>query len=148
MRKSCLLLISIFLTASSACFLGSPEEAAAAGPGVLIARGNGTAAISGTGSVEIVCNGFVIVSGETEFEIYEDGQAGIELDDGRVLYINLDGKVTVSGEDMEVVCGGSIIYMRTHLSGNVFLTGSGYYRTGWGLQFWNSEGVEISLENF
>ena len=147
MRKSCLLFISIFLTASSACFFASPE-ASAKDPSALIARGNGTAGISGTGSIEIICNGFLIVSGETEFEIYEDGQAGIELGDGRVLYINLDGKVTVSGEDMEVVCGGTIIYMRTRLSGNVILTGSGYYRTGWGLQFWNSDGVEIPLENF
>ena len=146
MKKKAVLTISIFMTFVLAGY-SAYGQSTAVGSGVFVARGNGIAVISGSGSVELVTNGFLMISGDAEVGFFGEEADGIELEDGGVMYINLDEKVTVSGEDMEVTCGGTIIYMRATCSCDVFLIGSGCYRKGLKVGFWNSDGVEIGTEN-
>ena len=145
MKKRAVLTILILMTFVLAGF-SAYGQSAAGGSGVFVARGNGIAVISGSGSVELVTNGFLMIGGDAEVTFLEGEADGIELEDGGIMYINLDEKVTVSGEDMEVTCGGTIIYMRANCSCDVFLIGSGCYRTGLKVGFWNSDGVEIGIE--
>lgn len=146
MKKGVVLTILIFLTVVLAGF-SAYGQSAVAGSGVFVARGNGIAIISGSGSIELVTNGFLMINGDTEVGFFGEEADRIELEDGGVMYINLDEKVTVSGEDMEVTCGGTVIYMRVSCSCDVFLIGSGRYRKGLRVGFWSSDGVEVPIEN-
>ena len=145
MKKRAALTISVFMALVLAGF-STNAQSAAGGSGVLVARGNGIVVISGSGSVDLVTNGFLMISGDAEVGFFGEEAEGIELQDGKVMYINLDEKVTVSGEDMEITCGGTIIYMHANCSCDVFLVGSGLYREGLKVGLWSSAGVEIGIE--
>lgn len=117
------------------------------GSNVFLARGNGIALISGSGNIELEGTGFIMLSGDDVVEILEGQGDRIELEDGRIIYLNLIGKVIISGEEMEIECGGANIYLRATCNGKAVLIGFGFYRAGLKMGLWNSEGVEIELKN-
>lgn len=109
------------------------------------AWGTGMATVSGSGDAEFFCNGFVAVNADTEVQVLEGAVEKIELTDGRIFYLSFDGKITASGQAMEITSGGSM-YLLANCSGAVVLKGAGVYRSGftWGL--WRPQGVAVSIE--
>lgn len=113
----------------------------------LITWGNGTVALTGSGEIELKCVGFFIVNSATQGTIVEGAGEKIELEDGRILYIDFNGRATVSGDNMEVTCGGSDIYIVARLNGSVVLTGAGYYKAGLNRGLWTSAGVAVLIDD-
>ena len=110
---------------------------------VVIARGNGIVNVSGTGTAELKCSGYIKLTNNPTVEIIGDEGTMIDLDEKTSLYINFNGTMVVTGEDMDVECGGANIVLRSHIEGVVFLTGSGYYRKGMKTFFWDADGVTL-----
>lgn len=109
--------------------------------------GNGTVALSGSGLIEMKCVGFVLLNSSTQSTTAEGSGEKIELEDGRILYVHFNGRVRVAGDNMEVICGGTDIYIAARLNGTVVLTGTGYYNAGLNRGLWNAAGVPVQIDN-
>jgi hypothetical protein len=135
-------IISILFIVLATCSQMYPQIAFASND-VVIARGNGIVSVSGTGNAELKCSGYIIVTNKPAVEIIGDKGTMIDLDENTSLYINFNGTMVVSGDDMEVECGGANIVLRSRIDGVVFLSGSGYYRRGMKTFFWDADGVTL-----
>ncbi len=112
---------------------------------VLYAWGSGTVAIDGAGTVDITCRGFMIVDNATD--VYTEGSDwySLDLENGKKLYVSVKGNALLSGNTMDVLCGGASITVNARCNGVVTLTGAGYYVRGLRVGFWDAEGVAVEV---
>ncbi len=138
--QTILLLIGLSVVAAGA-------QTDAAGSGAFTARGNGLVMFSGSGSVEFECKGFIMLHAEADIEMQDGEVIRIELHNDAAIYIEVDGHVTVTGENIKATCGGANITMRTRSDGMARLTGAGFYRLGLMTGFWTADGIGIEIIN-
>jgi hypothetical protein len=110
-----------------------------------VAWGNGTATVTGTGSVDFTCQGFFIVCSNAQVTLCGSSAVPAVLPDGRLLYSQFSGTVTVTGEAFEVTCGGIIPWLRGSFRGTAFIKGFGYYKQGFQQGLWRSDGATITI---
>ena len=119
------------------------------GSGTLVAQGNGSAYISGTGGVRVraTIQGTMLVSPNAEVTTTGEGTKTV-LDNNWVKYQGY-GSATVRGTDIEVDINGNGIDIVARGTGTVRLVGTGSYRT-FGENFyvdgtWTDVGVTATL---
>ncbi len=119
------------------------------GSGTLVAQGNGSAYISGTGGVRVraTIQGTMLVSPNSEVTTTGEGTRTV-LDNNWVKYQGY-GSATVRGTDIEVDINGNDIDIVARGTGTVRLVGTGSYRT-FGENFyvdgtWTAVGVTATL---
>lgn len=125
-------------------------EADIGGTGSLWARGTGTAAIDGGGTVRMAIEGDVfIVDNAGDARVWIGGGSGGDGDElaAQSSVFELDGfrgVIRVTGSDFEIEAEGRMRF-RARGTGTVFLQGTGIYRTCSDSGRWNQSGVRLEL---
>jgi len=98
------------------------------GSGTLIARGSGSAYISGTGLIKIVTIENSIMTVSPNAHVRTEGGTSENLENGDVRYQGFSW-ARVTGSDITVSLSGDNMVLYAHGRGTATLTGTGVYRT-------------------
>ncbi|MEW6528659.1 MAG: hypothetical protein AB1391_02105 [Candidatus Micrarchaeota archaeon] len=118
------------------------------GTGNLYAKGNGTAVLTGSGTVKV--NGaegtLTIVDYASDVQVTIIGQGTKTVNGSTTIYTGFDGAATITGSNMHITIEGTNIDLEASGTGTVILTGHGTYRkskTGTETN-WKSSGTVVS----
>ena len=127
-------------------FTGLASADVLQGRGRLYAKGSGLAVLKMSGKVEIIGHGkgTIEIAGAEKIEATGQGNR-INGPEGRVVFKDYTGKITVWGRRMVVRMAGPQIEFTAKGKGHVLLKGRGIYKTANRTGDWAPDGLEMEV---